>query len=146
MNLHHIEQEFKTESDVLLGRIADNQTNLQSNLHQTNLNSAAIQDHFMKNFKLGNLDPFKRKKPGIGGAYRPPLPNNRLGNPASSHVRPPSSSFSQNGMEIVQSRGFAQQQQLQSYGQGLKLPTHPQSSTASNQPSVVASLLKQQEQ
>jgi len=24
MNLHHIEQEFKTESDVLLGRIADN--------------------------------------------------------------------------------------------------------------------------
>ena len=65
----------QNESDFLLNRIQERKVETNA----TNLNSAALQDHFMKNLKLGNIDPFKKK---MVGAPRPPRQN--INRPAQS--------------------------------------------------------------
>ncbi len=63
---------------MLINRIEESNINTD----QTNLNSAAIQDHFMKNFKLGSIDPFKKKKVfggiSVASAARPPRATNQV--------------------------------------------------------------------
>lgn len=44
-------------SDMILDQLNHRKLDRQ----QASINSAAIQDHIMKNFNLGNLDPFKKK-------------------------------------------------------------------------------------
>ena len=50
-----------SQNDLILNNGATN-----VNTKHENVNSAAFQDHFMKNLKLGSLDPFKKKNP-LGG-------------------------------------------------------------------------------
>ena len=65
------------------------------------MNSAAFQDHFMKNMKLDNLDPFK-KKMNKGSGARPPR--------AAINGLPQRAPLASNGMNIVQTGGYQNQQ------------------------------------
>ena len=64
----------------------------------------------MKNFKLGtniaSLDPFKKKKAGLGGV-RPPRPAvNRPSGAPTAGMAPAQNQLSQGGLSIVQSGAY----------------------------------------
>ena len=85
-------QSYNNESDLLLNRIEG----ARVNVHHTNLNSAAFQDHLTKGLGRMINDPFKKKMP----KYRPPVGVSKLPPKATRQGRP-ASGLKANGLNIL---------------------------------------------
>lgn len=90
-----------SSSDMILNRLNQRKVNIQ----ETSINSAALQDHIISSFNLGDLDPFKRKpisysRPAYMNKYsapKPPTGGRALSNAGATIIRTESASSNLTG-------------------------------------------------